>query len=62
MGTPDGFLKYDRRDAQAFPIRERINNYNEYNSQKKQESQLFVADDKNTLFDVNKIECGTSLF
>ena len=42
MGTPDGFLKYDRRDAQAFPIRERINNYNEFHtplSEKEQKKQ-----------------------
>ena len=42
MGTPDGFLKYQRRDAQAYPIEERIKNYNEFHtplSEKEQKKQ-----------------------
>ena len=32
MGTPDGFLKYERKDAQAYDINERIKNYNEFHT------------------------------
>ncbi len=30
MGKPTGFLEYEREEAAAFPIRERISNYNEF--------------------------------
>ena len=30
MGTPDGFLKYERKDAEALSVNERIKNYNEF--------------------------------
>lgn len=45
MGNPEGFMKFQRRDAQAFPVKERINNYNEFHTplpekeQKKQGSR-----------------------
>ena len=32
MGTPDGFLKYDRKDAPAANVRERIQHYNEFHA------------------------------
>lgn len=32
MGSPDGFLKYSRKDAAAFPIRERIQHYREFHT------------------------------
>ena len=42
MGTPDGFLKYERKDAQAYDINERIKNYDEFHyplSEKEQKKQ-----------------------
>lgn len=42
MGNPDGFLKYERMDAHASPIDERIKNYNEFHtplSEKEQKQQ-----------------------
>lgn len=42
MGTPDGFLKYQRIDAHAYPIEKRITNYDEFHtplSEKEQKKQ-----------------------
>ncbi len=42
MGNPDGFLKYQRRDAKAVPVSERIRHYNEFHtplSEKEQKTQ-----------------------
>ncbi len=42
MGNPDGFLKYERKDAHACPVNERIKNYNEFHtplSEKEQKKQ-----------------------
>lgn len=42
MGNPNGFMEYERKDAAAFPIRMRIDNYNEFHtplSQREQKQQ-----------------------
>ena len=42
MGTPDGFLKYERKDAQAYDINERIKKSDEFSyplSEKVQKQQ-----------------------
>ena len=42
MGKPTGFLEYNRKDADAFPVKERICNYNEFHtplSEKEQRKQ-----------------------
>lgn len=39
MADPNGFLKYERRDAAAYPIRERINNFNEFHEHLSREEQ-----------------------
>ena len=30
MGKPTGFMEYEREEARAFSVKERINNYNEF--------------------------------
>ena len=42
MGKPTGFMDYNREDAEAFSVKERIQNYNEFHtplSKKDQEKQ-----------------------
>lgn len=42
MGKPTGFMDYNREDAEAFSVKERIQNYNEFHTplnKKDQEKQ-----------------------